>query len=302
MSTQRWPSVSLAQPRPSVSCASLRSAASTPLPLSATTCLRKSASLRNSRKRFLTSQTTCKSPLAGDAPAGCAALCRRRQDTGDEEGGGRQGNQAHRNPTGQCRCLTWPVRRKYEGIAARPAADMVDRMANRRGPGLSCGDAGQLLPRAQIRRRAGDAARIPHADGGDAGRPGRPPGRGLLLSVARRAGEGRAQPRQVRPRVRPRLQGARPAERRGRGRHSGRVAQEADRPLLHRGGEEADRGDGRPRQADRDAEEAPRRAEGPPPGRQQVDRHRRHLAVRRTTATTRRACASARTRTATSAR
>jgi uncharacterized protein with von Willebrand factor type A (vWA) domain len=34
-------------------------------------------------------------------------------------------------------------------------------------------------------------------------------------------------------------------------------------------------------QADRDAEEAARRAEGTAPGRQQVDRHGRHVAVRR---------------------
>ena len=64
------------------------------------------------------------------------------------------------------------------------------------------------------------------------------------------------------------------------GRDPGRVAEEARRQISHRGREEADRGDGRPRQAARDAEEAPRRAEGPPPGRQQMDRHRRHLAVR----------------------
>ena len=64
------------------------------------------------------------------------------------------------------------------------------------------------------------------------------------------------------------------------GRNPGRVAEEARGEISHRGGEEADRGDGRPRQAAGDAEEAHGRAEGPPPGRQQMDRHRRHLAVR----------------------
>ena len=42
--------------------------------------------------------------------------------------------------------------------------------------------------------------------------------------------------------------------------------------------------------------------EGPAPGRQQVDRHRRHLAVRRAWLQSRRRSASARRRTATSAR
>ena len=64
-------------------------------------------------------------------------------------------------------------------------------------------------------------------------------------------------------------------------RNSGGVAEEARREISHRGREEADRGDGRPRQADGDAEEAARRTEGPPPGRLEMDRHRRHVAVRR---------------------
>jgi uncharacterized protein with von Willebrand factor type A (vWA) domain len=42
-----------------------------------------------------------------------------------------------------------------------------------------------------------------------------------------------------------------------------------------------DRGHGRLGKAHGDAEKAPRGAEGPPPGRQQDDRHRRHLALRR---------------------
>ena len=107
------------------------------------------------------------------------------------------------------------------------------------------------------------------------------PGRGLLLSVARGAGEGRAQSRQVRPRVRPRVQGARSGRRGAGGRNSRRVAEEAHRKISHRGREEADRGAGRSRQAARDAAPAAGRAERPPPGRQEMDRHRRHLALRR---------------------
>ena len=59
------------------------------------------------------------------------------------------------------------------------------------------------------------------------------------------------------------------------------VAAQARREAPDRGGEEADRGDGRLGKAHGDAEEAARGAEGAPPGRQQVDRHGRHLAVRR---------------------
>ena len=43
-------------------------------------------------------------------------------------------------------------------------------------------------------------------------------------------------------------------------------------------------------------QEAAGRAEGPPPGRLEMDRHRRHIAVTAPTATIRKACASARTR------
>ena len=139
-----------------------------------------------------------------------------------------------------------------------------------------------ILHRAEAGRRAGHAARISDPDGGDGQGPRRPPGRGFLLSVARRAGEGRAQPRQVRPRVRPRVQGPRPASREAlTAEIPAGMAEEARREISHRGGEEADRGDGRPRQAPGDAAQAARRAEGPPPGRQEMDRHRRHLAVRR---------------------
>src|SRR5208283_1239239 len=67
-------------------------------------------------------------------------------------------------------------------------------------------DVRHLLPRAEIGRRSGDAARISHFDGGHGGRPRVAAGRGVLLSLPRHAGEGRAQPRQVRPRVRPCVQ------------------------------------------------------------------------------------------------
>src|ERR1039457_6691913 len=65
-----------------------------------------------------------------------------------------------------------------------------------------------LLQRTQIRRRAGDAARVSDADAGDAGGSRLAPGGGFLLPVARNAGEGRVQSGQVRPRVRARVQGA----------------------------------------------------------------------------------------------
>src|SRR5207237_7632585 len=49
-----------------------------------------------------------------------------------------------------------------------------------------------ILLRAEAGRRAGDAARIFDADGGDGEGPRGPARGGLLLSLARRAGEGRA--------------------------------------------------------------------------------------------------------------
>ena len=55
---------------------------------------------------------------------------------------------------------------------------------------------------------------------------------------------------------------------------------QAHRARLHRGGEGADRGAGRLGEADADARGAAEGAEGPARRRQQVDRHRRHLAVR----------------------
>src|SRR5277367_6080438 len=57
------------------------------------------------------------------------------------------------------------------------------------------------------------------------------------------------------------------------------MAEEAHREAPHRGGEETDRGAGRSRQASRNAAPAARRAEGPSPGRQEVDRYGRDLAV-----------------------
>ena len=105
--------------------------------------------------------------------------------------------------------------------------------------------------------------------------------RGFLSSVARRAGEGRAQSRQVRSRVRPCLQGAR-AHRRcllaeipeeWLRRLTEKFLTEEEKKLIQSlGGWE---------KIMEELQEAPRRAEGPPPGRQQMDRHRRHLALRR---------------------
>ena len=71
------------------------------------------------------------------------------------------------------------------------------------------------------------------------------------------------------------------ARRRRRGRDSRGVAAQARREASDRRGEGADRGDGRLGEAHGDAEEAARGAAEAPPGRQQVDRHGRHLAVRR---------------------
>src|SRR3546814_10019984 len=57
-----------------------------------------------------------------------------------------------------------------------------------------------------------------------------------------------------------------------RRRYSRGVAAPAGRALFLRGGDEADRGDGRLGKGHGGAEEAPRGAEGAPPGRQQIDR------------------------------
>ena len=52
-----------------------------------------------------------------------------------------------------------------------------------------------LFHELKFRWRAGDGARISHDDGGDGQQPRRAAGGGLLLSLSRRAGEGRAQSR-----------------------------------------------------------------------------------------------------------
>ena len=112
--------------------------------------------------------------------------------------------------------------------------------------------------------------------------PRRPPGRGFLLSVARRAGEGRAQPRQVRPRVRPCLQGPRTD---GARRSTAEIPAEwlkklAEKYLTEEEKKQIEAMGGLDKLLET-LQQAPGRAEGPPPGRQQMDRHRRHLAVRR---------------------
>ena len=58
------------------------------------------------------------------------------------------------------------------------------------------------------------------------------------------------------------------------------MAEEDDRQISHRGREEADPGARRARQIAGDAEGAPGRTERPSPGRLEMDRHRRHVAVR----------------------
>ncbi len=165
--------------------------------------------------------------------------------------------------------------------ATRPLYAQIRALDGRRRRRMCCAMFATFFHELKAAGVAGDAARISHADGGDGEGFGRPPGRGFLLPVARRAGEGRAQSRQVRPRVRPCVQGPRPRRGGACRRNSGRMAQEAHRKISHRGRKEADRGDGRPRQASRNAAPAACRAERPPSGRQEMDRHRRHLAVRR---------------------
>ena len=120
----------------------------------------------------------------------------------------------------------------------------------------ACPDVHALLHRASRGQGAGDAEGVPHAHGGDRQGGHRPLGRRLLLPVPRRPGEGREEPRQVRPGLRPRLQGPGEDGRRRRRRHPGRVAEEDLREVPHRGGEGADRGHGRLRQADGGARRA----------------------------------------------
>src|SRR5207244_2513104 len=81
-----------------------------------------------------------------------------------------------------------------------------------------------------------------------------------------RAGEGRGELRQVRPRLR-RVLAGRGDDPRHRDPGAARMAAEAGRADAERRGEEADRSARRLGEAHGDAETAPRGAEGPPPGR-----------------------------------
>ena len=116
----------------------------------------------------------------------------------------------------------------------------------------------------------------------DRGEPG-----GILLSRPRHLREGRGAARPLRPGLRQGLQGARD-QLRQRGGAAPRGMAEGDRRALSDA-----RADGRDQGArlvggdHGGAEAAARGAAGAPPGRQQVDRHRRHLAVRQFAATIR---------------
>ena len=127
---------------------------------------------------------------------------------------------------------------------------------------------------------AGLAARIPDLDGGDGKARRRLRHRGVLLSRAHLAGQGRAASRSLRSGVRALLQGHRDPGR-SEGRAPRGLVEEARRAVSDRGGEKADRGARRLGKADGDIAPAARRAKGAAPGRQQMDRHRRHLALRR---------------------
>ena len=115
----------------------------------------------------------------------------------------------------------------------------------------------------------------------------------ILLSRPRHLREGRGAARPVRPGLRQGLQGDRD-ELRHRGSADPRGMAEGGRRALSDA--RADGGDQGARLLGRDhgdAEAAARGAAGPAPGRQQVDRHRRHLAVRQFAATIPKACGSA---------
>ncbi len=120
--------------------------------------------------------------------------------------------------------------------------------------------------------------------------------RGFLLSRPREPREGRAQSRSFRSGLRARLQGARADHRYARGRDPGRMAAPRRDALSERGRQEEDRRAWRLGDDHGGAEEAPRRAERTPPGRQQVDRHRRHVTLSAPTATIRPASASVSTK------
>ncbi len=142
-------------------------------------------------------------------------------------------------------------------------------------------DVRHLLSRAEARRPSRYAEGIPHAARGPRRWRDRAPGGGLLLPVARLPRQGRAQPRPLRPRVRRGVQGHRRAAGRNRGRDPRGLAAARLLAAPERGGQGAHRGARRLGEDHGDAEEASRRAEGAPRRRQQVDRHRRHLALRR---------------------
>ncbi len=90
-------------------------------------------------------------------------------------------------------------------------------------------------------------------------------------------GQGRAQSRQVRRRLLRHLQGRSERRRCGRGPGLAGMAAPNDGAISQSRGAGSDR-EARLRQADGDAAPAPRRAEGAPSGRLEMDRHRRDVA------------------------
>ena len=165
-------------------------------------------------------------------------------------------------------------------------------------------DVHELFPRAEGGQGAGDAQGISDAHGGHGPLRDRSAGRGFLLPVAHHAGEGREVPRPLRRGVRACVQGPGAAPGRADQGHPGRVAEAPHRQLPHRGGEEADRGDGRLRQVDGDA------AGAHAPSRRATATRKATRTAAATAATSRsaptaitpRASASARTRAATARR
>ena len=138
----------------------------------------------------------------------------------------------------------------------------------------------------QFRRRAagcrdrGQFQGAPHLAGGARQGRDRADAGGVLLPLARYLREGRRHARPVRPGVQQGLQG--PADRLWPepGRYPGRLAQGRRREVPHPRGDGEDQVTGRLGRDHGDAQEAARGAAEAPPGRQQVDRHRRHQPVR----------------------
>ena len=145
---------------------------------------------------------------------------------------------------------------------------------------ILCGHADRLFPPPQGVPAAGFHARAPDASRGARQARDLAFDRRLLHVVARVLRQGRAALRPLRPRVRVLLQGHRRDPRHPR-RDSRGVAEKGVRALSLGRGQEARRGDGRVGQAHGDAQAAPRGAARPAPGRQEMDRHRRHEPVRR---------------------